>query len=321
MFVLHHPVEKWAALPLRNWQNSLRRLTLYSTVYVHISKRRAERFHLNFVLPAHPCWKIPPQVFLFSFEDEYLSASSSTDFLPLCRANHRPGHDKVLAATGRAGESPLEIPHQHLTSLPHLASGRFLLSGRKCWFPSHATPRFQLLWQRRSRCCDRFIISKLFIVWGFSTCVRGWKPLTSPPTQVKSQFKLPFPSLSRVGLGRLNIATGLLLCQGHFLHPPGGVILSYAPTPPLPETIFFGHLGVTFTAVLCQEQYILSFYMYKVPEASYLSYKVAGAVFDDESTKCSHWKLDYKWAVSLQMNVLGAWRLTVNADAFASVCS
>ena len=47
-------------------------------------------------------------------------------------------------------ESPLEIPHQHLTSLPHLASGRFLLSGRKCCFPSHATPRFQLLWQRRS---------------------------------------------------------------------------------------------------------------------------------------------------------------------------
>ena len=116
----------------------------------------------------------------------------------------------------------------------------------------------------------------------------GLKPLASPPTQVKSQFKLPFPSLSRVGLGRLNIAPGLLLCQGHFLHPPGGVILSSAPPPPLPETIFFGHLGVTFTAVLCQEQYILSFYMYKVPEASYLSSTVAGAVFDDESTKCSH---------------------------------
>ena len=199
---------------------------------------------------------------------EYLSATTSTDFLPLCRcrANHRPGHDKVLAATVRAGESPLEIPHQHLTSLPHLASGRFLLSGRKSCFPSHATPRFQLLWQRRSRCCDIAIISKLFIVWGFSTCVRGWKPLTSPPTQVKSQFKLPFPSLSRVGLAQHR----LLLCQGHFLHPPGGVILSYAPTPPLPETIFFVHLGVTFTAVLCQEQYILSFYMYKVPEASYL---------------------------------------------------
>ena len=94
----------------------------------------------------------------------------------------------------------------------------------------------------------------------------GLKPLTSPPTQVKSQFKLPFPSLSRVGLAQHR----LLLCQGHFLHPPGGVILSYAPRPPLPETIFFGHLGVTFTAVLCQEQYILSFYMYKVPEASYL---------------------------------------------------
>ena len=135
----------------------LRRLTLYSTEFAHISKRRAERFHFEFCTARASLMKnttsgVSIQSWRWVILIEYLSATTSTDFLPLCRcrANHRPGHDKVLAATVRAGESPLEIPHQHLTSLPHLASGRFLLSGRKCCFPSHATPRFQLLWQRRS---------------------------------------------------------------------------------------------------------------------------------------------------------------------------
>ena len=156
---------------------------------------------------------------------EYLSATTSTDFLPLCRcrANHRPGHDKVLAATGRAGKSPLEIPHQHLTSLPHLASGRFLLSGRKCCFPSHATPRFQLLWQRRSRCCDRFIISKLFIVWGFSTCVRGWN--LSLPHPLNLNHNSNFRSHLCQGLGWLNIVSSS--ARGTFSTPQGG---SYFPT-------------------------------------------------------------------------------------------
>ena len=120
-------------------------------------------------------------------------------------------------------ESPLEIPHQHLTSLPHLASGRFLLSGRKCWFPSHATPRFQLLWQRRSRCCDRFIISKLFIVWGFSTCVRGWN--LSLPHPLNLNHNSNFRSHLCQGLGWLNIVSSS--ARGTFSTPQGG---SYFPT-------------------------------------------------------------------------------------------
>ena len=95
---------------------------------------------------------------------------------------------------------------------------------------------------------------------------------------------------------------GPLPCQGYFLRPPGGSYFHTHPVSvqvPAPETIFFGHLGVTFTAGPVPA----AIYSSLLPRGSpnnlrtfkllpcsieYTTSLVVSAVFNDESTKCSH---------------------------------
>ena len=118
-----------------------------------------------------------------------------------------------------------EIPQRHLTPLTP-CQGHFLLSWR--------VPLF-------SKCS------------------------ISPPTTLRKLFAtslvlkiqyMPLPidnSNFRLHLcqggGWLNITTGPPSARGTFSTPQGGHTFLRTPAAPAPETIFFGHLGVTFTAV------------------------------------------------------------------------
>ena len=59
-----------------------------------------------------------------------------------------------------------------------------------------------------------------------------FNPLQALPYTRPSEFIIQtFIRIFAKGLGWLNISRGPLPCQGHFLQPPRGVILSYAPQP------------------------------------------------------------------------------------------
>ena len=87
------------------------------------------------------------------------------------------------------------------------------------------------------------------LIWAFST---QWQVKTSASASKhadsNSKFKLSSPSLPRGWVGSTSPQV-LSSARGTFSTPQGGHTFLRTPAAPAPETIFFGHLEVTFTAV------------------------------------------------------------------------